>query len=144
MYKPRTPQTPEQNADRQKRWADYMRRRNRPTKQCRVCFQYFPNDDKNFAKGTSGILRSTCWKCAETQAVSMKSRSRLLRGGRHAMCPMCDEHKALVVARSGSQPELLCHRCNALLVHITKFPRLTRKQVFERLWQKLEQWDRKK
>jgi hypothetical protein len=99
-----------QRVEHLKVWRDYTRLRNKPLKACVKCHKTFENTDKNFARGASGWLTSTCKRCSE--AYWAREHQEQAQGHKTPVCPVCRERGRPLV-RDTKAPEIvwLCRRC---------------------------------
>jgi hypothetical protein len=116
-----------------KDWADYIRTRRKPVKDCCKCHKTYENTDEFFARAASGWLTTTCVKCAEIITIAQRSRFKLLKGGRTDLCPICDEMRPLHISKLGPELKVMCQRCNTLVNWLAGAPRLTTVQFLVRL-----------
>jgi hypothetical protein len=103
--------TPEQAAEKQKAWANYMRMYYRPTKQCVRCLKEFPNTDEHFARHRK--LTSTCRACAKIKTMRKVERQQLDR------CPVCLSLTELQLDEHCTPPEPACRSCRMMASNMT-------------------------
>jgi len=89
-----------------RKWADYMRMRRRPTKECWGCHQSFPNTLEHFAQGVRGRVGVRCHACVQANPVSTRAK---------APCPCCGTLTVLVIDRHAPSAVFVCRACLALV-----------------------------
>jgi hypothetical protein len=84
-------------------WADYIRLRRKPTKECVQCHRIWPNDRAHFMTGSTGFITAHCTACGP------KDLQGLTTG--LITCPVCEEQARLVKDDGGPEPWSICRRC---------------------------------
>ena len=120
---------PREILKKQQEWADYVRLRLRPEKQCPKCKKTFPNDREHFATNLSGRLLSTCLTCAPQK---LKAGLKLKE-----ICPCCENKTNLVTDRNAPAPVQLCRACLALINSLDSLDKETANRMAQYIeWRK--------
>lgn len=114
---------------RQQDWADYVRKRLRPEKQCAKCKKILPNDREHFATNLSGRVLTTCISCKpHTVKAGMKLKE---------ICPCCENKSQLVHDRHAPAPVMICRGCLNLINTLDTIDKATAARMAEYIeWRK--------
>jgi len=92
-----------------RKWADYMRLRRRPVKECWGCRQAFPNTLEHFTQGVRGRVGVRCHACVQANPVPTRAK---------APCPCCGILTALVLDRHAPSAVFVCRTCLRTINHL--------------------------